>query len=81
MKRTQNNALRIQKETNSVNVYLKHNDQCAIVIETDDLIIEYCARKEAIINLCIKDGEEENQYFRMLKPEWPDDTLRTGEGL
>ena len=27
--------------------------------ETDDLTIEYCQRKEAIINLYIK-GEEEN---------------------
>ena len=39
-----------------------YNDQCAIVAETDDLIIEYCPRKESIINLCIKEGEEESQY-------------------
>ena len=49
-------------------------NQYAIVTETDDLIVEYCPRKEAIINLCIKQGEEENQYSRMQKRhlrEWP----------
>ena len=53
-------------------------DQCAIVAETDDLIVEYCPRKEAIIHLCIKEGEEENRYSRMRKRhirEWPDNTL------
>ena len=62
----------------------RYNDQCAIVAETDDLIIEYCPRKEAIINLCIKEGEEENQYSRMRKRhlrEWPDDTLIIEEEL
>ena len=62
----------------------RYNDQYAIVAETDDLIIEYCPRKEAIINLCIKEGEEENQYSRMRKRhirEWPDDTWIIEEEL
>ena len=62
----------------------RYNDQCAIVAETDDLIIEYCPRKKAIINLCIKEGEEENQYSRMRKRhlrEWPDDTWIIEEEL
>ena len=62
----------------------RYNDQCAIVAETDDLIIEFCPRKEAIINLCIKEGEEENQYSRMRKRhlrEWPDDTWIIEEEL
>ena len=25
-----------------------YNDQCSLVVETDDLIIDYCRRKEAI---------------------------------
>ena len=61
-----------------------YNDQCAIVAETDDLIIEYCPRKEAITNLCIKEGEEENQYSRMRKRhlrEWPDNTWIIEEEL
>ena len=55
-------------------IYDTYCDQCAIVAETDDLIVEYCPRKEAIIHLCIKEGEEENQYSRMRK-RWPDNTL------
>ena len=60
-----------------------YNYQCTIA-ETDDLIIEYCRRKDAIINLCIKEGEEESQYSRMRKRhlrEWPDDTLIIEEEL
>ena len=62
----------------------RYNDQYAIVAETDDLIIEYFPRKEAIINLCIKEGEEENQYSRIRKRhlrEWPDDTWIIEEEL
>ena len=62
----------------------RYHDQCAIVAETDDLIIEYFPRKEAIINLCIKEGEEENQYSRMRKRhlrEWTDDTWIIEEEL
>ena len=61
-----------------------YNYQCTIVPETDDLIIEYCPRKDAIINLCLKEGEEESQYSRMQKRhlrEWPDDTLIMEEEL
>ena len=65
-----NTRQRIQSERN--NKFRKclldtYNDQHAIVAETDDLIIEYCPRKETIINLCIKDGDEVNQYCRMRK--------------
>ena len=62
----------------------RYNDQCAIVAETDDLIIEYCPRKEAIINLCIKEGEKKHQFSRMRKRhlrEWPDDTWIIEEEL
>ena len=55
----------------------RYNDQCVIVAETDDLIIEYCPRKEAIINLCIKEREKKHQFSRMRKRqlrEWPDET-------
>ena len=38
-----------------------YNDQYAIVAEANDLISEYYPRKEAIINLCIKKGRDENQ--------------------
>ena len=47
-------------------------------------MIEYCPRKDAIINLSIKEGEEESQYSRMQKRhlrEWPDDTLIIEEEL
>ena len=56
----------------------KYCNQYTIVTETDDLIVEYCLRKEVIINLCIKEGEEENRYSRMPNRhlrEWPDKTL------
>ena len=59
-------------------------NQYAIVAETDDLIVEDCPRKEAIINLCLKEGEEENQYSRMRKQhlrEWPDNSLTIEEEL
>ena len=59
-----------------------YRDQYAIVAKTDDLIVEYCPRKEAIINLCIKEGENENQYSRMRKRnlrEWSDNSLTIEE--
>ena len=47
------------------------------------MIIEYCMRTEAIIHLCVKEGEEENQNCRMRKHfrQWPDDTFRVEKGL
>ena len=42
-----------------------YNDLYAIDAETNDLIIECCPTKDAIINLCIKEGDEENIYCRM----------------
>ena len=54
----------------------------AIVAETEDLIVKYCVREKAIINLCAKKGEPENQYCKMRKRhlrDWPDNTSRIRE--
>ena len=62
----------------------RYNDQCVIVAETDDLIIEYYPRKDAIINLCIKEREKKHQFSRMRKRqlrEWPDETWIIEEEL
>ena len=42
-----------------------YRDEYAIVAETEDLIIKYCVRERAIINLCAEEGEPENQYWKM----------------
>ena len=50
-----------------------------MVAETEDLIIEYSMRREIVIHLYNKEGEQENPNCKMRKQhlrDWPDDTLR-----
>ncbi|GFR92062.1 hypothetical protein ElyMa_006190800 [Elysia marginata] len=57
-------------------------DTCSIVVETEDLIVEYCIRKEQIINFFTIEDKEITLYKRMLKrhiKDWPDDTHRIKE--
>ncbi|GFS00136.1 hypothetical protein ElyMa_004546700 [Elysia marginata] len=54
-------------------------DTCSIVAETEDLIVEYCIRKEQIINFFAIEDKEITPYKRMRKrhiKDWPDDTHR-----
>ena len=49
-----------------------YRDEYAIVAETEDLIVEYCA----------KEGEPKNQYCKIRKRhlrDWPDNTSRIRE--
>ncbi|GFR60681.1 hypothetical protein ElyMa_005413600 [Elysia marginata] len=55
---------------------------CSLVVETEDLIVEYCIRKEQIINFFTIEDEEITPYKRMEKrhiKDWPDDTHRIKE--
>ncbi|GFS08105.1 hypothetical protein ElyMa_003007200 [Elysia marginata] len=57
-------------------------DTCSIVAETEDLIVEYCIRKEQIIKLFTVEDKEITPYKRMRKrhiKDWPDDTHRIKE--
>ena len=59
-----------------------YREENAIVAETEDLIVEYCMRERAIINLCDKEREAGNQYCKMRKRhlrDWPDNTSRIRE--
>ena len=81
---TQDNASSSRRETISFKKIIidTYRDECAIVAEKEDLIVDYCVREKAITNLCAKDGEPENQYCKMRKRhlrDWPDNTSRIKE--
>ena len=82
MIRVTRNASHSRRETVKKIIIGTYREEYAIVAETEDLIIEYCVRERAIINLFTKKGEPENQYCKMRKQhirDWPDNTSRIRE--